>query len=113
MDGRIESLQFILHLFGHFVVPFMLAWAFVRSDWLPFGGVMVAANVIDVDHFWASPIYDPDRCSIGFHFLHGWEAGLVYAALLCIPRWWTRAFGAGALWHLGVDASDCLTMGAG
>ncbi len=73
---------------------------------------MVAANLIDLDHLLADPIFDPGRCSIGFHFLHGWEAALVYIALLIIPRWWTRASGFGALWHLCVDAGDCLAMSA-
>jgi len=73
---------------------------------------MVAANLIDLDHLLADPIFDPGRCSIGFHLLHGWEASLVYIALLFIPRWWTRAFGLGALWHLCVDAGDCLAMSA-
>ena len=68
---------------------------------------MVAANLIDLDHLLADPIFDPDRCSIGFHLLHGWEAALAYGVLLLIPRWWTRALGLGALWHLAVDYGDC------
>ena len=83
-----------------------------RSDWKRTGLVMIAANVIDIDHLWAVPIFDPERCSIGFHTFHGWEAGLVYLALLFVPRWWARAFGAGALWHLCVDAGDCMAMTA-
>lgn len=112
MDECIEFLQLFLHYSGHFLFPFLIAWAFVKSEWLRFAGVMIAANLIDIDHLWAVPIYDPERCSIGFHTFHGWEAGLVYLALLLIPRWWARAFGAGALWHLMVDAGDCMAMNA-
>lgn len=71
---------------------------------------MIAANLIDFDHLLVDPIFDPGRCSIGFHLLHGWEAALVYAAMLFIPRWWAQASGLGALWHLAVDAGDCAMM---
>ena len=73
---------------------------------------MVAANLIDLDHLLASPIFDPDRCSIGFHLLHGWVAALFYAAMLLVPRWWVRALGFGALWHLAVDWGDCMMQTA-
>ncbi len=72
---------------------------------------MAAANVIDADHLLADPIFDPDRCSIGFHLLHGWEAALAFALLALVPKWWARAFGLGALWHLAVDFGDCVMQG--
>jgi len=31
---------------------------------------MVLAIVVDLDHLWAIPIYDANRCSVGFHLLH-------------------------------------------
>lgn len=68
---------------------------------------MLAANLIDLDHLLADPVFDPERCSIGFHLLHGWEAALVYSAMLLVPRWWVRALAVGCLWHLAVDAMDC------
>ena len=105
-----ELLRPILHYGGHFIVPFVFAWIVWRCDWKRFGAAMVGANIIDIDHLWAIPIFDPGRCSIGFHTFHGWEAGIVYLALLIVPRWWVRAFGAGALWHLLVDAGDCAAM---
>ncbi|MFN2100798.1 DUF6122 family protein [Altererythrobacter sp. MF3-039] len=107
----IELFQPILHYGGHFLVPFVFAAILWRDDWKQAGLVMFAANLIDLDHLLAEPIFDPDRCSIGFHLLHGWEAALAYVLLLAIPRWWTRAFGLGALWHLAVDYGDCLMQG--
>ena len=91
-------------------MPFAIGWLFWRQDWLRTGAVIAAANLIDLDHLLASPIFDPGRCSIGFHLLHGWEAAVVYGALIIIPRWWARAFGIGALWHLMVDYGDCQMM---
>ncbi|MEE4200150.1 DUF6122 family protein [Erythrobacter sp.] len=105
-----ETLQPILHYGGHWLAPFGIAAILWRARWWQAGFVMIAANAIDLDHLLADPIFDPNRCSIGFHLLHGWEAALAYGALLLIPRWWARAFGAGALWHLAVDAGDCAMM---
>lgn len=107
-----ELLQPILHYGGHWIAPFLIAWVVINTDWKRFSLVMLAGNAIDIDHLWAVPIFDPERCSIGFHTFHGWEAAIVYCALLFVPRWWARGFGAGALWHLVVDAGDCMAMSA-
>ena len=66
----------------------------------------MSAMVIDLDHLVADPIYDPDRCSIGFHPLHEPYLMLIYAFLL-IPNS-TRLFGIGLLIHLILDFGDCL-----
>ncbi len=110
MDGGVETLQFIAHYGGHFLAPFAIAALIWRAEWKKAGAVMVAANLIDLDHLLASPIFDPGRCSVGFHLLHGWQAALVYAGLLLVPVWWVRALGLGALWHLAVDYGDCQMM---
>ena len=33
---------------------------------------------VDLDHLLANPIYDPCRCSIGFHPLHNYFAIVIY-----------------------------------
>ena len=102
----------MLHYGGHFLAPFLVTALIWRSEWKRAGAAMVAANLIDLDHLLASPIFDPDRCSIGFHLLHGWEAAIAYLLMLAIPRWWVRALGLGALWHLAIDWGDCLMQHA-
>lgn len=72
---------------------------------------MIIANLIDLDHLLATPVFDPDRCSIGFHPLHTVYAAVIYAVMLLVPRWWIRAFALGALWHLAVDYGDCMMQG--
>ena len=104
-------LQFLLHYGGHWLAPPLLARLTQGANWVRFGVVMLAANLIDLDHLLADPIFDPNRCSVGFHPLHDWIAAAAYLVLLAIPRWWTRAFGLGALWHLAVDYGDCLMQG--
>lgn len=100
-------MQALLHYGGHWLIPFAIARSFWPQRWLQVGLVIASANLIDLDHLLADPIFDPQRCSIGFHMLHGWLAGMAYAAMLFVPRWWIKAFGLGALWHLLVDAMDC------
>ncbi|MFC4293107.1 DUF6122 family protein [Sphingorhabdus arenilitoris] len=103
--------QFLLHYSGHWIVPFGIAWMIWRTrpgtQWRAAGLYMIAANLIDLDHLLATPIFDPGRCSIGFHPLHTIWAALAYAALLAIPSWKWRAFMLGCLWHLAVDSGDC------
>ena len=105
------ALQFVLHYAGHWLAPFLIARLVFAKDWLRAGAVIAAANLIDLDHLLADPIFDPDRCSIGFHPLHGWVAAGVYVVLLAVPKWWMRAFALGALWHLAVDLGDCGMQG--
>ncbi|KUO56112.1 MAG: hypothetical protein APF78_02770 [Sphingomonadales bacterium BRH_c3] len=103
-----DLLQPLLHYSGHFLVPFAFGWLLWRENWQRAGLVILAANLIDLDHLLATPMFDPDRCSIGFHLLHGWEAAIVYVLMLGAPKWWLRALGLGALWHLLIDYGDCL-----
>ncbi|MEO1044161.1 MAG: DUF6122 family protein [Pseudomonadota bacterium] len=108
-------LQPILHYSGHFIAPFLIAWIIWHNAddprrWWQAALIMVATIAIDLDHLLADPVFDPDRCSIGFHPLHTIWAALVYAALLLVPRWWVRAIGLGCLWHLVTDAGDCVMM---
>jgi hypothetical protein len=92
----------------HFLAPFLLAKLFWGQRWRQAGAIMLGTMLIDLDHLLADPIFDPNRCSIGFHPLHtGWAAG-GYAALLAIPDWRVRAVAVGCLWHLAVDYLDCL-----
>lgn len=66
---------------------------------------MMAAMLIDVDHLLADPIYDPGRCSVGFHPLHHPALGIVYAAMIGFRK--TRWIGAGLVIHLLLDSIDC------
>ncbi len=108
----IDFIQPILHYGGHWLAPFVIAAVIWRGNWIRAGFVIAAGNLIDLDHLLADPIFDPNRCSIGFHLLHGWEAAVIYVLMLGVPKWWVRAFALGALWHLAVDYGDCVMMQA-
>lgn len=104
-------LRSVIHLILHAAVPGAVAWVFFRAHWRRAWLVMLATMLVDLDHLLARPLYDPDRCSIGFHPLHTAPAVAVYALLALFPR--TRWVGLGLLIHMALDALDCVWMRAG
>lgn len=104
-------LRSVFHLILHVTVPGAVAWVFFRAHWRRAWLVMLATMLVDLDHILARPLYDPDRCSIGFHPLHTAPAVAVYALLALFPR--TRRVGLGLLIHMVLDALDCVWMRAG
>ena len=99
----------ILHILFHFAVPGAVAGLAFRDKWLTSWLIMMSAMIIDLDHLLANPIFDPNRCSIGFHPLHTIGVIIFYPLLLLVPR--LRLLGLGLLIHIGLDALDCLRMG--
>ena len=111
MLHAIDLVQPLLHYGGHIIVPFALGWVFWREHWWRAGLIMAATILIDLDHLLASPVFDSDRCSIGFHPLHSLWAVLAYLALLLVPSWKWRAVAVGCLWHIATDGIDCVMQG--
>ena len=98
--------QKIVHLSGHLLLPAAIAYSGYGSNWERAAKVMIASNLVDVDHFLAKPIYDPDRCSIGTHPLHSLPAIGVYSAMVFNQG--TQELGIGLLTHMAVDFVDCI-----
>lgn len=94
----------MLHLVLHALVP--LAIALSLSEWRRPFLIMAATMLVDADHLLADPVYDAQRCSIGFHPLHEPVACVVYAALCFHPK--TRWVGVGLSVHMALDLADCL-----
>lgn len=65
--------------------------------------------LVDMDHLIASPVFQPDRCSIGFHPLHSYYAIGAYAILLFFRKPF-NIIGMGLLLHMFTDLTDCLIM---
>lgn len=87
------------------MVPALLAVLFFRKSWKMAWLLMMATMLVDLDHLLANPIYDPGRCSIGFHPMHRMWPIFVYVALCFVPR--TRLIGLGLTIHMALDAIDC------
>lgn len=95
----------LLHLVLHAAVPGGVALLFYRPRWKKAWLIMLATMLVDLDHLLADPIYDPQRCGIGFHPLHSYPAMAVYALLL-VPKT-TRLVAVGLVIHMALDALDC------
>ncbi len=95
----------MFHIALHFLVPITLAAIFFRKRCMFAYLIMVATMLVDLDHLFAVPIYDPSRCSIGYHPLHQPEFILLYLVLCFIPK--TRLVGLGLVIHMLLDSIDC------
>lgn len=97
-----------VHYGIHFGVPLIIALIFFRNNWIKAYLIMLSAFVIDLDHLLASPMFDPNRCSIGFHPMHSVYA-IIFYVLLLIPKA-TRLFAIGLVIHIIADSADCLLI---
>ena len=98
----------IIHLALHVLVPGAVSRAAFKNRWLIAWLIMALTMIVDLDHLWADPIYDPDRCGIGFHPLHSYPAIGVYILMVLVPK--LRIIAIGLLIHMGLDITDCIWM---
>ncbi len=88
----------------------MVAFLFFRDNWKKAFVIMSSTILVDLDHLLATPIYDPTRCSIGFHPLHGFIPIGIYVLLSFYPK--SKFVGIGLVIHMILDSIDCqLTNG--
>jgi len=95
----------MFHLALHLVVPAIITGVFFRQGWKVAYGLMLGTMLVDIDHLFANPVYDPNRCSIGFHPLHQLWAIAFYLVLCFVPS--VRIIGIGLTIHMALDALDC------
>jgi hypothetical protein len=65
--------------------------------------------LVDLDHLLADPVFQSNRCSIGFHPLHTSYAIILYVVLIFLRRPF-NIIGVGLLFHMVTDFIDCLIM---
>ncbi|MCK5727555.1 MAG: hypothetical protein KAH22_12115 [Thiotrichaceae bacterium] len=97
----------MLHIALHFIVPAFIAGLWFKDNFWKTYLLMMSTMLVDIDHLLALPIYDPLRCSIGFHPLHRAVPILVYIGLVFIPK--VRFIGLGLVIHMILDATDCIS----
>ena len=98
----------VIHGVLHVVVPgFVARWGW-PARWKNAWFAMLLTNLVDLDHLGAEPIYDPHRCSLGFHPLHSLAALFVYLVMIAFPK--TRIVGVGLVVHMILDGIDCIWM---
>jgi hypothetical protein len=113
----------MIHIALHFAVPFVVAFIFYNQRWSNATMIMILTLIVDVDHLLADPIYDPNRCSIGFHPLHTAIPILFYFLMFLIPLLYKKIskktdisplvqvihlLGLGLMIHMFLDWTDCL-----
>lgn len=104
--AALKILQPIVHYGFHLVFPVLIAYGFFRLFWKKAWFIMLVTMLVDLDHLLANPIFDSQRCSIGFHVLHSEIAIMGYIIMLFFSK--TRVVGVGLLWHMVTDYQDCL-----
>jgi len=95
-----------LHIALHVLIPGLIAFLLFRKRWKQAWLIMALTMMVDLDHLLASPIYNPDRCSINFHPLHSYPAIGLYLIMAAFPMF--RLIGLGLLIHMGIDLTDCI-----
>jgi hypothetical protein len=98
----------IIHLLLHFIVPAVVARVLFPTEWKRAWVIMMLTMVVDMDHLLATPVYDPQRCGIGFHPLHSYPALLIYVLMAAISK--TRLVAYGLIIHMVLDGIDCLWL---
>ena len=106
--SNIEILRPVIHYGLHFLLPGLIAFIFFKPKFKTAWLIMFLAMVIDLDHLFANPVFDSNRCSIGFHYLHSYYAILGYLALLIIPK--LRLISIGLIIHIIIDFLDCMLI---
>lgn len=101
-------LQSVAHYGCHFLLPLVVALIWFKPKWKIAYLIMAAGILIDLDHLLATPIFDPNRCSINFHPLHTYYAMAVYIIFLFFKK--TRLIGLGLVIHIIADFVDCSFM---
>lgn len=105
-------MQTLVHYSLHFLAPGLIAWLFFRDQWKLVWLLFVSTMLVDLDHLLATPVFDPNRCSIGFHPLHSPLAISTYFLVFIVPHRYRylRVIALGLLFHIFTDLVDCVWM---
>ncbi len=98
----------LLHYGIHFGLPLVIGLLLFKEKQWKVTLILLSGILIDIDHLLASPVFDPNRCSIGFHPLHSYWAIGLYAILLIPAK--TRIWGLALMIHILADTVDCLLI---
>jgi hypothetical protein len=107
----LKALQNIIHYSLHFFAPLCIALFFFKKDWKNVYLIFLSTMLVDLDHLFANPIFDANRCSIGFHYLHSFYFIVVYFLVLFFSKnKKIKLIAAGLIFHMATDFQDCLWL---
>lgn len=98
----------LIHYGLHLIFPLFIALFVFKKTWLRVYLIFLLSMLVDLDHLAATPIFDPDRCSIGFHPLHSqWAIIIYFLMLLWRGNRDVQVLGLALILHMGTDLIDC------
>ena len=100
-----EFLKPILPYSLHFIAPGLIGYIYNKTNWKRNWLVLISTMLIDLDHLAANPIFDPNRCSYNYHFLHTDLAIAIYMIGLLFKH--TKLLSIGLIFHILTDVLDC------
>jgi len=104
-------LQTVTHYFLHFIAIGAIAWFYDKKNWKKNWLILLTTMAVDLDHVFATPLFDPMRCGIGYHPLHSQLAILTYfLGMIFTKNKILRLIFIGLLFHMLTDSIDCLWM---
>lgn len=102
-------LQAFVHYSFHFLVIGLIAYLYDPKYWKKYWLILLATMLVDLDHLVADPIFEPGRCSIGFHPLHSYVMVLIYLlGSLLLKHRILKLICIGLLFHMFTDFIDCI-----
>lgn len=102
-------MQPLVHYFLHFGFIAAIAYFYDKENFKTNYLILLATMLIDLDHLFANPFFDPNRCSINFHFLHTYYAWAIYLLGFIITKKGKLQLAfLGLNFHLITDLLDCL-----
>lgn len=102
----IEVIRFFIHYGLHFLAPGLIAYKLDPKHWKKSWMILIATMSVDLDHLLSTPVFDPNRMSVGHHILHSYLAIGIYCLMLSFKK--TRLVAIGLLFHMITDTIDYL-----
>lgn len=96
-------LKEVVHYFLHLVFPVFIAKIFFKDNWKKAYFLMLATMLVDLDHIFANPLFDPNRNSIGFHPLHTYPMIALYFLGMIFLKSNYRIIAIGLFFHMVTD----------
>ncbi|MFC4666246.1 DUF6122 family protein [Falsiporphyromonas endometrii] len=107
-----EILRIIVHYSLHLLAPALIALCFPKGQRVKAYLILLSTMLVDLDHLLSTPIFDPNRCSVGRHLLHSYLCCGIYLIMCFVPYKklhlpeWLRIVGIGLTLHMLTDLQD-------
>ncbi|RKS56108.1 hypothetical protein BC962_1087 [Gillisia mitskevichiae] len=104
-------MQSVVHYSLHFLAIGIIAYLYDKKNWNQNWLILALTMLVDIDHIFATPLFDPNRCGIGYHPLHsGIPIFIYFAGMFLIKNRVLKLIFIGLFFHMITDFIDCLWM---